>query len=82
VPRDMAAAHPPSLCCCSHAQEREQYTIATKCGIVIEGGGMRWDGSRAHVRAVSGRKGVPCSVAVGRQGDSQPGGVGDTECGF
>lgn len=31
--------------------EREQYTIATKCGIVIEGGGMRWDGSRAHVRA-------------------------------
>lgn len=25
--------------------------IATKCGIIIEGGGMRYDGSRAHVRA-------------------------------
>lgn len=30
--------------------KREQYTIATKCGIIIEGGGMKFDGSRKHVR--------------------------------
>jgi aryl-alcohol dehydrogenase-like predicted oxidoreductase len=32
-------------------QEREKYVIATKCGIVTDAGGMRFDGSRAHVRA-------------------------------
>ncbi|KIZ04894.1 hypothetical protein MNEG_3062 [Monoraphidium neglectum] len=30
---------------------REQYTIATKCGIVFGPGGPSFDGSRAHVRA-------------------------------
>lgn len=25
--------------------------IATKCGIILEGGTMRYDGSRAHVRS-------------------------------
>lgn len=34
-----------------HPQEREKYVIATKCGIVIGEGGMRFDGSRAHVRS-------------------------------
>lgn len=29
---------------------REKYTIATKCGIVIKDGQMTLDGSRQHVR--------------------------------
>ena len=46
------------------AQEREKYTIATKCGIVVENGQMRYDGSRAHVRqaceASLKRLGIDC----------------------
>lgn len=29
---------------------REKYTIATKCGIVVNDGQMSYDGSRKHVR--------------------------------
>jgi predicted oxidoreductase len=32
-------------------QEREKYVIATKCGIIFDTGGRRFDGSRAHVRS-------------------------------
>ncbi|WIA10984.1 hypothetical protein OEZ85_011142 [Tetradesmus obliquus] len=30
--------------------QREKFTIATKCGIILGGGGMSLDGSRKHVR--------------------------------
>jgi aryl-alcohol dehydrogenase-like predicted oxidoreductase len=42
-------------------QEREQFVIATKCGIILEGGSMRYDGSRAHVRSA-------CEASIKRLG--------------
>lgn len=64
-PRRQLHTHTHTHRRCAHVQEREQYTIATKCGIVIHDGAMRFDGSRAHVRAVSShsssrREGVHC----------------------